>query len=59
MTDTIHYVRSVVVVLEFPRTNYSVFENEDSVTVCLTTSIGSNQPINVIVSTSPKTATGQ
>jgi hypothetical protein len=45
-----------VVVLEFPRTNYSVFENEDSVTVCLTTSIGSDQPINVIVSTSPKTA---
>ena len=34
-------------------------ENEGSVSVCVTTNIGSDQPLNVIVATAPKTATGK
>ena len=49
---------SAVVTLQFESPNYSVVENEGSVTVCLANSIGSDQPISVNVSTAPKTATG-
>ena len=48
-----------VLIVEFSSTNYSVSENEDTVSVCLTTSIGSSQPVSVIISTATKTATGQ
>lgn len=48
-----------VLIVEFSSANYSVSENEDTVSVCLTTSIGSSQPVSVIISTATKTATGQ
>ena len=49
----------IVVTVEFGSPNYTVPENEGTVSVCLTTSIGSDQPLNVIVATAPKTATGK
>lgn len=49
-----------VVIVEFSSPDYSVVENESTgtVTVCLGTRIGSTRQISVIISTSPKTATG-
>lgn len=35
-----------------------MLENQDTVSLCLTTSIGSDQLLSVIVSTAPKNATG-
>ena len=51
--------RYTVVTVEFGSPNYSVPENEGTISVCLTTNIGSDQPLSVIVGTAPKTATGK
>lgn len=44
--------------MEFSSPKYSVPENVGTVTLCLTTNIGSNQSVSVVISTDPKTATG-
>lgn len=59
MMHKISSSRYIVVTVEFGSPNYTVPENEGTVSVCLTTSIGSDQPLNVIVATAPKTATGK
>lgn len=52
---TLYYA---VLTIQFGSPNYSVLENNGTVTVCLTTNIGSSQTVSVIISTAPKTATG-
>lgn len=55
----VHFIFFAVLTVQFGSPNYSVLENNGTVTVCLTTNIGSNQSVSVIISTAPKTATGQ
>ena len=53
------HIHSAVVTVNFGSSDYSVQENKGSAMVCLTTSIGSERLLNVIVATAPKTASGQ
>ena len=48
-----------VVTVNFGSPTYTVVEDGGNVEVCLRTNVGSNEPITLVVSTSPKTATGQ
>ena len=53
---TLHTIFNAVVTVDFGSPTYTVPENGDTVTVCLTTSSGSIEPIRVDVSTAPRTA---
>lgn len=55
------FFASVVVSVEFGSPTYTIPENGGSAAVCLTTSMGSDQPLTVSVSTAPKdiSATGE
>ena len=53
---TLHTIFHAVVTVDFGSPTYTVPENGDTVTVCLTTSRGSIEPIRVDVSTTPRTA---
>ena len=55
-----HYiVFSVVVSVNFGSPTYTIPEDGESVEVCLTTNVGSNEPLTLIVLTDPRTATGE
>ena len=48
-----------VVTVDFGAPTYSVFEDDGNVEVCLRTNAGNNEPVTLIISTAPKSATGE
>ena len=45
--------------VDFGSPTYSVFEDDGNVEVCLRTNAGNNEPVTLIISTAPKSATGE
>ena len=43
--------------VDFGSPTYTIPENGGSVPVCLTTDVGSSEPVNLFISTTPKSAT--
>ena len=52
----IRFIFSVVTV-DFSSPTYTVREDDGNVEVCLSTNTASNEPVTVVISTAPKTAT--
>lgn len=58
MHQVFSYTCHAVLTVEFSSPDYSVPENEETVTVCLQTDTGNNKPVSVMIFTISKTATG-